>query len=200
MADGDGNGLLHKIWESKFYVFLIIVILVAVAFGVYYYRQSNERGTELNQEQLNFYALNDTYNKLSSDHLSLIAADDDLNDRYVSLSENYSDLSNNQSAIYSEYQKLSDSVSELQEPGTVIALYYRTYKSGTKEQPNITVEATAYNVGKQTDSKLVIKCRVLFDGTLSLDEQTFTNVNPLEKRTATWEYSDMTQVDSVWVE
>ena len=87
MVEDNGNGLLHKIWESKFYIFLIIVILVAVAFGVYYYRQSNDRGAELNQERLNFYALNDTYNKLSSDHLSLISANDDLNNRYSNLSD-----------------------------------------------------------------------------------------------------------------
>lgn len=200
MVADDGDDLLHKMWKSKFYVFLIIIILIAIVFGVYYYRQSNDRAAELSQEELNFYALNDTYNKLSTDHLSLISAHEDLNDRYTNLSDRYNDLSNNQSSLNSEYQKLNNSVSKLQESGTVIALYYRSYKSGTKEQPNITVEATAYNVGDQRDDKLTIKCRVLFDGTLSLNEQSFTGVNPLEKRTAKWEFSDMTQVESVWVE
>ncbi len=200
MVAEDGNGLLHKIWKSKFYIFLILIILIAVVCGVYYYRQSNDRAAELSQEESNFFALNDTYNKLSSDHVALLSAHADLNNKYTNLSDKYTDLSNNQSTVYSEYEKLNDSVSKLQEPGTVIALYYTTYKSGTTEQPNITVEATAYNVGNQRDDTLTIKCRVLFDGTLSLDEQTFTNVNPLEKRTAKWEFSAMTQVDSVWVE
>jgi hypothetical protein len=200
MAADDGNGLLHKIWQRKIYVCLILIILISVVFGVYYYRQSNDRAAQLSREELNFYALNDTYNKLSTDHISLVSANEDLNDKYTNLTDMYNDMSNNQSAVFSEYQKLNDSVSKLQGSGTVIALSYRTYKSGTTEQPNITVEATAYNLGNQRDDKLIIKCRVLFDGTLSLDEQSFTGVNPLEKRTAKWEYSDMTQIDKIWVE
>jgi hypothetical protein len=200
MVADDGNGLLHKVWKNKIYISLILIILIAVVFGIYYYRQSNERGAELSQEELNFNALNGTYNQLSLEHLSLISANDDLNDRYANLSVRYNDLSNNQSNTYSEYQKLNDSVSKLQESGTVIALYYRTYKSGTTEMPNVTVEVTAYNVGDRRDDKLTIKCRVLFDGTLSLNEQSFTGVNPLEKRVAKWEFTDMTQVDKIWVE
>jgi hypothetical protein len=200
MAADDGNGLLHKMWQRKFYISLVLIILILIVFGVYYYRQSGDRAAKLNQEESNFNALNGTYNQLTMDHLSLVSANTELNSRYINLSDRYNDLSNNQSTIYSQYQKLNDSVSKLQESGTVIALYYRTYKSGTKEQPNITVEATAYNVGNQRDDKLTIKCRVLYDGTLSLDEQSFTGVNPLEKRTAKWEFSDTTQVDKVWAE
>jgi hypothetical protein len=33
-----------------------------------------------------------------------------------------------------------------------------------------------------------------------VSEQTFTNVDPIDKRRSKWEYSNTTQLEAVWVE
>src|SRR5208337_743919 len=101
----------------------------------------------------------------------------------------------------SAYDALNTSVSKFEETGgPAIAVYYRTYNSGTPANPNFTVNITAYNVGDETDSQFTINCKVIFDGTPSVDQQVVDNLAPLDKKSITWVYTPGTIVDTIWVD
>ena len=82
----------------------------------------------------------------------------------------------------------------------MVSLYYSVYQSGTSSNPKKTVEATAYNVGNKKADRITIKCRTIINGSSSVSEQSFTNVDAIDKRHSRWDYANDTQIDSVWVE
>lgn len=201
MGVDNGTGWMNRLWKLKFIILLAVAVAI-LAFTTYYYNdQSSDRAAELSRMTSELDGMNVKYYNLSNEHQALIASHNDLSDRYSNLSDTYNSLSSNESSLRSDYDSLSANVARFQETsGSRIALYYRTYKGGTVEEPKIIVEATAYNVGNNKADRLTIKCRVIFDNQPSLNEQSFTNVAPLDKRSYTWEYQLFTQVESVWVE
>jgi hypothetical protein len=200
MGADSGPGLLEQLWKHKFIIILALAVLVLAASTYYFYDLSNDRAAGLSQKCSEYDALNVTYYCLSDEHQALIVSHDNLTDEYQNLSYMYSSLSSNESSLKSAYDSLNASVSRIQEKnGPVIALTYRTYRGGTSQEPKLYVEATAYNVGNRKADKFMIMCRVIFDNQLNLNDTTFTNVEPLDKRTYTWEYSGLTQVDALWI-
>jgi hypothetical protein len=124
-----------------------------------------------------------------------------LTSRFANVSDRYNKLSVDDAYLRSSYDGLNSTITRFQETGgVVISLYFSVYQSGTSSNPKKTVEATAYNVGNKKADKVVIKCRTIVNGSSSVSEQTFTNVDPIDKRHSKWEYSNDSQIDSVWVE
>jgi archaellum component FlaF (FlaF/FlaG flagellin family) len=203
MGDDKTKSLLNKLSKNKFAIGLIILaiaLVIASATGVYFYKQSNARAAQIKQDQSNYAALNENYNALSGNYSALVTADNALNARFINLTNTYNGLSSNLTNSESAYQALNSSVSNFEETGgPAIALYYQTSNTGTTGQPNYTVNITAYNVGDETDSQFTVYCSVLFDGTPSQEQQTFSNVGPLDKRSVSWVFTPGTALNSVWV-
>jgi hypothetical protein len=110
-------------------------------------------------------------------------------------------MASNQSSLQSDYDDLKAGVDRLQEKGgPAIAVRYTIYKSGTTDDPKRTVTATVYNVGNNKASRVTLKCRVIYDNQPSVNEQTFTNIAPMDKVSYTWEFSILADVESVWAE
>jgi cell division protein FtsL len=194
-------GWMNKLWKMKFIILLGLAVIILAAATYYYYGQSAGRAAELSNKSAELDALNAKYANLSSEHLALVASHNNLSERYSNLSERFTSVSSNESSLRSSYESLNSSVSGFQEKGGPrIALYYRAYRGGTTDEPKLILDTTAYNVGDNKASRVTIKCRVLYDGQPNLNEQTFTNVAPLDKRNYTWEFSILAQIESVWVE
>ncbi len=162
---------------------------------------SRDLTAQLGQKNSDYNTLNDKYNSLSYNHTILVNANNDLNARFTDVSDRYNKLSVDDSDLKSSYEGLNNTVARFQETsGVVMALYFTVYQSGTSSNPTKTVQATAYNVGNKQASQITIKCRTILNGTSSVTQQTFTNVDALDKRQSKWGYSNDTQIDSVWVE
>ena len=201
MGDEKKLGWMNQLWKWKFVIILGLAV-AALAYTTYYYHaQSEDRAADLSQKSADFDALNMDYLNLTNEHLELQASHENLTERYTNLSYNFSALSTNTSSLRSDYDSLKSTVTSFQEKGgPQIALYYRSYHGGTKDAPKFYVQAIVYNVGDNKASRVTVHCRVIYMGQPDLNDQTFTDIAPLDKRNCTWEFDPMTQLDAVWVE
>ncbi len=193
-------GWMNTLWKYKFIILLGLAAAVLAATTYYYYGQSTDRAADLSKKNSEYDSLNSQYFNLSNEHTALIASNNNLTERYNNLTDMYNGLSSNESSLRSDYNALKSSVDGFQENGPRIALSYNTYLSGSGDGQKRYLVTNAYNVGNNKASRVTIKCRIIFDGQPNLNEQTFTNVAPLDKRNYTWELSPLAQIESVWVE
>lgn len=204
MGDDKGNTVIGNLKKNKYTIALVamaIVLVIAAAAGVYMYKLSSDRAAQIVQQRSDYAALNASYGTLNNNYEALVASDNDLQARYVNLTNSYNSLSSAANSSVAAYESLNQSLSGFQETGgPAIALYYTTYNSGTAANPNFTVTINAYNVGDETDGQFTIKCRVIFNGTPSEEQQTFTDVGPLQKKSVTWVFIAGTSIDDVWVD
>jgi hypothetical protein len=204
MGDAKGISIIGSIKKYRYAIVLVVLavaLATAVAAGVYFYKLSGDRATQIAQQQSDYAALNASYGVLNGSYNALVASNNDLNVRFINLTNSYNSLSTNVTSSASAYTALENTVNSLKVPGgPAIALYYQTSNTGTSGNPNFTVNITAFNMGDETDSQFTVVCRVLFDGTLSENRQTFTNVAPLERENISWIFTPGTSLDSVWVQ
>jgi len=195
------GGVLNVLWRGKFYIALVFALLLVTAGLIYFYLDSRGLSSQLGQKASDYDSLNGTYGQLSRDHSTLVSDNKDLKGRYDNLSDRYNRLSVDDLYMKSSYDSLNGTVSRFQETGgVVIALYYSFYQTGSGSGAKKVCEATAYNVGNKRADKLTIKCLTIDNGSSSLSQQAFTNVDGLDKRHSRWEYNNTTQLDHVWVE
>ncbi|BAI62497.1 hypothetical protein MCP_2425 [Methanocella paludicola SANAE] len=200
MINEEKPGLMNMLWKYKFIIALAATAAILAATTYYYYDQSNDRAADLSLKNTELDGLGAKYLNLSNEHTALIISNNNLTERYNNLSDMYNGLSSNESSLRSDYNSLRSSVDGFQENGPRIALSYNTYLSGSGDGQKRYLVTNAYNVGDNKASRVTIKCRIIFDGQPNLNEQTFTNVAPLDKRNYTWELSPLAQIESVWVE
>ncbi len=208
MGRDEGVGRLRQLrdglWKNKITIALVLTLLIAIGLAAttyYFHAQSNERAVQLSDKTADYDALNGSHNDLTATHLALVASNENLTERYTNLTYQYKSLTSNQSSLAAAYEGLNASVGRIQEKGgPVIALYYKKYQGGARDDPKIFVDATAYNLGDKAASRFTIKCRVIYAGQPSVNVMTFTNVMPLDKRSYSWSFSPLTEVDSVWIE
>jgi hypothetical protein len=201
MGEGGTDSLFKVLWRGKFYIILVFTFMVMAVAGAYFYLDSRDLSSRLSQMDSDLNGINDRYNKLSYDYSELSKNNDDLARRYSDVNDRYNKLAVDDQYLRSSYDGLNGTINRFQETGgVVIALYYSFYQAGSQSDPKKVMEATAYNVGNKRADKLTIKCRVINNGSTSVSEQAFANVDPLDKRRSRWEYSNTTQLVSVWVE
>jgi hypothetical protein len=201
MGSEGADNIIDILWRGKFTILLAFGLLIFIAIGAYYYLDSKSLSSQLSQKDSDYNALDDKYNSLSYNHSALVKDHNDLSTRFTDISDRYNKLSVEDSYLRSSYDDLNGTIARFQETGgVVISLYYSVYQSGSSSNPKKTVEATAYNVGNKRADKIIIKCRTILNGSASVSEQTFTNVDPIDKRHSKWDYANDTQIDSVWVE
>lgn len=197
MGMNNGDGLLHRLWMNKYSILVALALFVVAA---YFFIQSSNSATQLSQERSAYNALNGTYNNLSAEHSSLIASNDNLTRRYADLNDSYNNLSTGDQSLRSAYDSLNGTITRFRENGSsAIALYYTVYQTGTKDDARLIVDTVVYNVGDRKADSFTIKCRVIYAGTPSVAQQTFTNVDPLDKRHYKFEFLNNTELNSVWI-
>lgn len=216
ISSHDTGSITGILWRGKFYIILSFALLVVLAFGTYFFLDARQLSGSLAQKTSDYNSLNDVYNKLSGDHTALINSNNDLiskyndvTDRYNKLSvsnadlqNSYNSLNSNYTGLRSSYDGLNGTVTRVQETsGAVVALHYDFYQSGPSNNRRNYLEATVYNVGNKKADKITIKGRTInADNSTSVNEQTFTGVDPLDKRHVKWDYSTSVSLDSVWYE
>ena len=205
----DKGSIAGILWRGKFYIILAFALLVIFAFGTYFFLDARQLSSSLEQKTTDYDSLNGQYNKLSSDHTALINSNNDLitkyngiTDKYNKLSVSDADLQNSYNSLKSNYDGLNGTVARVQETsGAVLALHYDFYQSGPTNNRRNYLEATVYNVGNKRADTITIKGRVInADNSTSVSQQTFNNVDPLDKRHVKWDYATDVSLDSVWYE
>jgi hypothetical protein len=197
----DKGSLSDTLLQGKYYIILVFALVIMITIGTYFYLDSKGLANRLGQKEADYGALNDTYNALSSEHSALVISNNDMVKRYTDVNGRYNNLSVDNQYLKSAYDGLNGTVNRFQETGgVVIALYTNFYQTGTSSNSKKVAEITAYNVGNKKADRVTIKCRVIDNGSTSVSEQTFTNVDPIDKRRSRWEYSNTTQLEAVWVE
>jgi len=200
LSDKKGLGWMNRLWQFKFYILLGVAIAILAYATYYYHGQSEDRAADLVQKGVEYDALGMQYANLTGEHETLIASHNNLTELYTNLSYNYSSLISNTSSIRSDYDSMKSAIGNFTERGgPVIALYYHSYRLGSGNNQKLYVQAIIYNVGDNKASSATIHCRVLYMGQPNLNDQTFTNIAPLDKRNYTWEFDTMSQLDTVWV-
>jgi hypothetical protein len=196
------DSILDALWQGKFYIILVFLLVIGIMASTYYYLDSKGLKSRLAQKDSDYNGLDDKYNKLSYDYSALVQSNDDLNKRFNDVSDRYNKLSVEDQYLKSSYDGLKGSVDRLQETGgSVIALHYDFYEGGPSNNRKNYLEATIYNVGNKRDDWVTIKCQIVnSDNTTSISEQAFSNVDPLDKRHVKWEYSTSTHLGSIWYE
>lgn len=205
-----GKGSIQDVlWRGKFYIILAFALMLMIAFGAYYFLDARGLSASLSQKTADYDALNDAHNKLSGDYTALVSSNNDLakkfndvNDRYNKLSVDNQDLQSSYNSLRSSFDGLNGTISRFQDTGgALVALHYDFYEGGPTNNRKNYLEATVYNVGNKKADKITIKGQVLnADNTTSISEQTFTNVDALDKRHVKWEYSTAVRLNSVWYE
>lgn len=187
-------------WRHSIHIALAAALLIAAGAAYYYHGQSEGRAADLRQASADYEALSAEYAGAQGDLLALQASHDNLTARYALLSENYTRLLSDTSSGRADYDRLKASVDNFTEQGgPAIALYYRSYRSGTGEAKRLYVQATVYNVGDRSADAVTVHCRVIYMGQPNLNDQAFTDIAPLEKRSYTWQFDVLSQLDTVWV-
>ena len=203
------GGIPGLLWQGKFYIFLVLALLVVLVFGAYYYVDSRQLSSLLDQKTSDYNSLNDVYGKLSNDHSALVNSNNDLILKYNNVSDRYNrlyvdngDLQSSYNGLKSNYDGINGTISRFQETGgAVIALHYDFYQSGPSNNVKNYLEATVYNVGNKKIDTVTIKGRIDYpNNTTGISQQTFTNVDPLDKRHVKWDYNTSASLDSVWYE
>lgn len=104
------------------------------------------------------------------------------------------------SSLRSDYESLNASVARFQEKdGPLVALCYKIHRGDTPDGPRVFVDATVYNVGDKKADRITIKCKVIFENQPSVDEHIITDLQPLDKRSISWNYSSYADIDALWV-
>ncbi len=196
----DVNGLLRQASKYKLIIVLAFAVLVLAASTCYFYILSNDRAAALSQKGAEYDALSARLYNLSRDHAALVASSQNLSERYDNLSYRYDDLCTNASSVMSDYEKLSGMVGRFQEKsGAVLALTYKVRRADTPDGPRVFVDATVYNVGNSKADSFTIKCKIIFDNQPNVDEHVVNGLEPLDKKTITWNYSAFTDIDALWI-
>ncbi len=199
----EGRGqILDTLWRGKFYIILVFFIFIAVVFGANYYAYSKGLADQLSQKESDYNGLNDKYNKLSYDHSTLVGSNNDLSRKYTDVNDRYNKLAVDNQDLKASYDSLNGMVNRMHETGgAVIALHYDFYEGGPSNNRKNYLEVTAYNVGDKKADKITIKGQIVnADNSTSVSEQTFNNVDALDKRHVKWEYSTAVRLGSVWYE
>jgi hypothetical protein len=199
--DADNKpGLLFQLWKHKSTIVLAFAVLALAASTYYLYNQSNDRAAALSQKSSEYDALNVQFYNLSGEHAALIARNDNLSEQFENLSYMYNDLSSNASSLRSDYERLNETVGRLQEKGgPLVALCYKIRRVETPDGPRVFVDATVYNVGDRKADRIAIKCKIIFENQPSVDEHVITDLQPLDKRSLSWNYSSYTDIDALWI-
>ncbi len=200
MIDENNPGPPGWLWKHKLIIALAVTALALAASTYYFYGQSNDRAAALGQKSSEYDVLNATYYGLSSEHAALVASNNNLSERFENLSYEYRDLSSNASSLRSDYEGLNDTINRIREKGgPTVALYYRIYRSDTREGRRVFVDATAYNLGDTKADRIVIKCKKFYNNEPSVDEHVITDLGPLDKKSLSWNYLPDTSVDVLWI-
>lgn len=179
---------------------MLVLIILVMGAGIYMlYKTTKNQDAQLTQKQSEYDALNTKYNQLINDHNQLVTDYNDLTQRYNSLDDKYNKLFAENSGLKSEHQDLENRVNNFLEDSDRVTLYHTDYLT-TSSTPKRIVEATAYNVGDDKLDKIIIKCRKTSGDVTTVDEKTFNDVSPLDKRSVRWEYDGTTDILDVWVE
>jgi uncharacterized protein YdcH (DUF465 family) len=202
VEDNDtGDNILEKLWNIKFTLALAIVLIIVGGLAANYYFQSRDLISQLNQKNSDYDGLNDMYNNLTYNYNSLVTSDDALSQKYNDIYNKYNVLSVSDEDLQSSYDNLNGTIDNFQESsGVVIALTYSFYQSGPSNSPEKVLDATAYNVGNKMANSVTIESNMTNNGNSSISQQIFYNVNPLSKVHVHWDYSNSTQLSSIWTE
>jgi hypothetical protein len=193
-------GLIYQLWKHKIVIVLAFAVLALAASTYYFYSQSNDRAFALSQKSSEYDALNVQFYNLSGEHAALIASNNNLSERFENISYMYSDLSSNASSLRSDYERLSGTIDRFQEKnGPLVALCYKVRRGETPDGPRVFVDATVYNVGDRKADRIAIKCKVIFENQPDVDEHVITDLQPLDKRSISWNYSSYTDIDALWI-
>ncbi len=200
MGDDNRPGLLNQLWKRKIVIALAFGVLALAASTYYFYDQSNDREKALGLKSSEYDVLSVQYYNLSGEHAVLIANNDNLSERFENLSYVYHDLSENESSLRADYERLNSTVYRFQERGgPLVALYYKIRRENTADGPRVFVDATVYNVGDRTADRIVIKCKIIFENQPSIDEHVVTDLKPLDKKSISWNYSSLADIDALWI-
>ncbi len=201
LSPGDGNkpGLQSLLWKHRLNIALALAALALAASTCYFYGLSSDRAAALSDKNAEYDALSLQFYNLSGEYAALIASNKNLSERYANLSEEYSDLATNASSVMSEYEKLSGTVGRFQENTSTVALCYQVSRAETADGPRVLVKATVYNVGNSRVDRIAIKCKVIFENQPNVDEHIVTDLEPLSKKTITWNYSSYADIDALWI-
>jgi hypothetical protein len=202
MVEDGTDSLFEALRRGKFYIVLALALAVMLSIGAYYYLDSRDLSSRLSQKESDYNTLNDQYNKLSYDHSALVTSNDDINRRYVSLDDKYNSLAVDNQYLQSSYDDLNGKVNRMHETGgPCIAMRYSFYEGGPSDDRKNYLEIWVYNVGDSMEDRVTVKARIVnADNSTSTSDQTFADVDALDKRYLKWEYSTAVQLDAVWYE
>ncbi len=196
----DLDGLLRQASKYRVIIVLAFAVVVLAASTCYFYGQSSDRAAALSRKGAEYDSLSAQFSNLSRDHTALVASNKNLSEQFDNLSYRYDDLYSNASTVISDYERLSGMVGRFQEKsGAVLALTYKVRRADTAEGQRVFVDATVYNVGNSKADSFTIKCKVIFDNQPNIDEHLVTDLQPLDKRTITWNYSSFADIDALWI-
>ncbi len=196
------SGLFKVLWRNKFYIVLALALAATAAIAAYYYLDSKDLSSRLGQKSSDFDELNDKYNKLSYDHSTLVASNDDLSRRYDDVSDRYNKLAVDNQYLKASYDDLYGKVGRMNESGgPSIAMRHSFYEGGPSNNRRNYLEIWIYNVGDAMEDRVTVKARTInADNSTSVSEQAYTDVDALDKRYLKWEYSTAVRLDAVWYE
>jgi septal ring factor EnvC (AmiA/AmiB activator) len=202
MGEDGVDGLFKVLWRGKFYIVLAFALAITMAIAAYYILDSRDLSSRLGQTESDYNALNDKYDQLSYDHSALVASNEDLNRRYTGLDDKYNQLTVDDEELKSTYNDLNGKVNRMHETGgPSFALRYSFYEGGPSNNRKNYLEAWIYNVGDGREDRVTVKARMVnADNSTSVSEQTFNDVDALDKRYVKWEYSTAVHLESVWYE
>jgi len=202
MGEDGIDGLFKVLWRGKFYIALAFALAITVAIAAYYIFDSRDLSSRLGQKESDYNTLNDNYNKLSYDHSTLVTSNDDLNRRYTDLGDMYNKLAVDNQDLKSSYDDLNGKVNRMHETGgPSFAMRYSFYEGGPSNNRKNYLEVWIYNVGDGREDRVTVKARIVnADNSTSVSEQTFNDVDALDKRYVKWEYSTAVHLDTVWYE
>ena len=196
------DSVLSVLWRGKFYIILVALLVLAIVAGTFYFMECRRLESLLSQKEADYNALNDKYNKLSYDHSALVANNEDLTKRFNDVSDRYNKLAVEDQYLKSAFNALNGTIDRFQESGgAVMAMHYDFYEGGPSSNRKNYLEATIYNVGDKREDWVTVKCQIIYENnSTSISEQTFRDVDPLDKRHVKWEYPTGTHLGSVWFE
>ncbi len=205
----DKGSITDVLWRGKFYVVLVFALVLMVVLGTYFFLSARGLSASLSQKTADYDALRGEYDKLTVEHEALVGSNDDLTKKYTNVSDRYNklavdnqDLQASYNGLKSSYDGLNNTVTRFQETsGAVVIMRYDFYEGGPVNNRKNYLEATVYNVGNKKAGKITIKGEIVnADNTTSVSEQTFTDVDALDKRHVKWEYSTSVRLNNVWYE
>ncbi len=196
------DSLFKVLWRGKFYIVLALALAVMAAIAAYYFLDSRGLSSQLSQKSSDFDELNDKYNKLSYDHSTLVAGNEDLTRRYNDVNDRYNKLTVDNQYLKASYDDLYNRVDRMNESGgPSIAMRNSFYEAGPSNNRKNYLEIWIYNVGDAREDRVTVKARTInADNSTSISEQAYTDVDALDKRYVKWEYSTAVRLDAVWYE